>query len=170
MVNKNADIKIMQMSFMVIFVFIFFTMVFLFFIVMNSSKMYSDFNILQKESALSSIETISNMPELNCNTNSHFCIDKDKITAFMQVSSKYEDFLPVSHLRIRKIYPENSRNIRCPAENCTYYEIINKNAKDSISRGLFVSICKVEQIGSHPQKVCEIGMLDVGMQLKSPGK
>ena len=63
MVNKIADMKIMQMTFMILFVFIFFTFAVLFFVATQSGKITENFNVLQKESAIASIETIANMPD-----------------------------------------------------------------------------------------------------------
>lgn len=163
--NKKADMKIMQMAFMIIFVFIFFTMVLLFFVSMQNSKLTENYNLLQKENAIASIQTISNMPELNCDSQKSFCLDEDKIIVFGSMADSYKSFWPVSSITVRKAFPKNPKNIKCPAANCTYYEIYNSNENNSIKYGAFVSICKKVMNNGRSQEICELGRLDVGVKL-----
>ena len=164
-INKKADTKIMQMSFMIVFVFIFFAMVLLFFVSMQKGKIAGNYNVLQKETAVASIRTISNMPELNCDSQKSFCLDEDKIIVFSGMSNSYKSFWPVSSITVRKAYPKNPKNIKCPAVNCTYYEVYNSDQTDSISYGAFVSICKKIRDRGVTQEICELGRLEVGVKL-----
>jgi len=167
MINKIADMKIMQMTFMILFVFIFFTFAVLFFVATQSGKINENFNVLQKESAIASIETIANMPELNCDSSRTMCIDEDKIVVFGSISNSYRNFWPVASIRVRKLFPKSAKDIKCPAANCTYYEIYNSNQTNYKSEGTFVSICKIVRNEGVAQEICELGRLDVGVKISS---
>ena len=166
-INKFADIKIMQMTFMILFVFIFFTFAGLFFLSIQSGKIAEDFNNLQRESAISSVETIANMPELNCDSSRTMCLDEDKVITFTTISKSYKNFWPVASIKVRKVFPMNVKNIRCPAANCSYYEVYNSNQTDVIEYGSFVSICKAVRNEGVVQEICELGRLDVGVKVSS---
>jgi len=165
--NKLADMKIMQMTFMILFVFIFFTFAGLFFLSIQSGKIAENFNNLQRESAISSVETISNMPELNCDSSRTMCLDEDKVITFATISKSYKNFWPVASIRVRKVFPMNVKNIRCPAANCSYYEVYNSNQTNVVEYGTFVSICKAVRNEGVVQEICELGRLDVGVKISS---
>jgi hypothetical protein len=162
---KKADMKIQQMTFMILFVFIFFAVAGLFFLSIQSSKITQTFNLLQKETAVSSMQSIANMPELNCDPSRSFCIDQDKIMVFAGDSKSYGDFWPVASIKVRKAYPKMERDIKCPATNCTYYEIYNSGQKNIQEYGIFVSICKKIKSEGVIQEECEIGKLSVGVKI-----
>lgn len=163
--NKNADMKIQQMTFMILFVFIFFSIAGLFFISIQSSRITQGFNLLQKESAISSIQTIANMPELNCDSSRTLCVDEDKLMVFASSSNLYKDFWPVASIRVRKAYPMQTKDIRCPLVNCTYYEVYDSKQKNTQEYGIFVSVCKKVKNNGFIQEECSIGRLDVGVKI-----
>jgi hypothetical protein len=168
MVNKKADMQIQQMAFMLLFVFIFFAMAGLFLVMFYTKDVKSNYEAQQINLAISSLETISNMPELNCASQKSFCLDKDKLLVFASNAERYADFWPVAYIKVRKVYPIPREQIRCPAENCTYYEIYNSNQASVIGRDTFVSICeKVATPSGIIQDVCEIGKLDVGVKMRT---
>lgn len=164
-VNKSGDMKIQQMTFMILFVFIFFSFAGLFFVSIQKSKINENYNTLQRESAIASIETISNMPELNCDSTRTLCLDEDKIITFASISKSYKNFWPVASIKVRKVYPKNVKNIKCPAVNCSYYEVYNSNQTDVIEYGTFVSICKAVKNEGVVQEECELGRLDLGVKV-----
>jgi hypothetical protein len=167
--NKKADMKIQQMTFMILFVFIFFSFAGLFFISIQKGKIAENFNALQRESAISSVETISNMPELNCDSSRTLCLDEDKVITFASISKSYKNFWPVASISVRKVYPKIVKDIKCPAVNCSYYEIYNSGQNDTIKYGSFVSICKAVKSEGVIQQVCELGRLDLGVKVSSAG-
>jgi hypothetical protein len=165
--GKIADMKIQQMTFMILFVFIFFSFAGLFFVSIQQSKISENFNTLQKEAAIASIETIANMPELNCDSSRTLCLDEDKIVTFATISKSYKSFWPVASIKVRKVFPKNLKDIKCPAANCSYYEIYNSNQTDMIEYGTFVSICKAVRNEGVVQEICELGRLDLGVKVSS---
>jgi hypothetical protein len=167
MLNKKADMKIMQMTFMILFVFIFFSFAGLFFLSIQSGKISENFNTLQRESAISSVETIANMPELNCDSSRTMCLDEDKVVTFATISKSYKSFWPVASIKVRKVFPKNTKDIKCPAVNCSYYEVYNSNQTNVVEYGTFVSICKAVRNEGVVQEICELGRLDVGVKVSS---
>jgi len=163
--QKKADMRIQQMTFMILFVFIFFSVAGLFFVSIQSGKMTQAYNLLQKETAISSIQTIANMPELNCEPSRSFCVDQDKLMVFAGSSGSYGDFWPVASIKVRKAYPKSTQDIQCPAANCTYYEIYNSRQTNIQEYGIFVSICRKLRSDGVIQEECEIGRLDVGVKI-----
>jgi hypothetical protein len=165
MVDKHGDMRIQQMTFMILFVFIFFSIAGLFFLSIQSAKINQGFNLLQKDSAISSIQTIASMPELNCDSTRSLCVDGDKLMIFASSSSSYRDFWPVASIEVRKAYPKKLEDIRCPLANCTYYEVYNSKQTNIQKYGTFVSICKKIKNDGVIQEECEIGRLDVGVKI-----
>ncbi len=164
--NKKGDLQIQQMAFMLLFVFIFFTMAGLFFVMFYSKDMKANYESGQVDLAISSLETLANMPELNCDSQTSFCLDEDKLFVFASNADRYASFWPVAYVKVRKLYPTSAAQIRCPAANCTYYEIYNSNQTDIIGRDTFVSICKKVKKPQGIETVCSIGKLDVGVKLR----
>jgi len=164
-IRKKADMKIQQMTFMILFVFIFFSFAGLFFVSIQQGKLNENFNALQRESAIASVETIANMPELNCDSSRTLCLDEDKIVTFATISKSYKNFWPVASIKVRKVFPKNVKDIKCPAVNCSYYEIYNSNQTNIIEYGTFVSICKAVRNEGVVQEICELGRLDLGVKI-----
>lgn len=160
MVEKKGDTKIMQMSFMILFVFIFFALVGLFFISYYSKDLTTKYESQQIDLAIASLETIANMPELNCASDREYCLDEDKLLYFSLNSNNYSDFWPVAYVKVIKLYPKNSTT--------TYNIYSSPNPSESvIGRDMFVSICKqVRRLGLEYQE-CSIGKLDVGVKLRT---
>jgi hypothetical protein len=169
MVNKKADMQIQQMAFMLLFTFIFFAMVGLFLVMFYSKDAKFNYEVQQINLAISSLETIANMPELSCTSQRSFCLDKDKLLVFASNAARYKDFWPVAYIKVRKVYPIPQEQIRCPSADCTYYEIYDSHEQDSvIGRDTFVSICeKVARPSGAIEEICEIGKLDVGVKLST---
>lgn len=147
--QRNAQMKIQQMMFMILAVFFFFMLVGLFFIVYQSGGLRQSIEYLEKEQALSSIKVITGMSELKCNVN-ELCLDEDKLKV-MQNRKGYDDFWPVASIEVYKTYPVQEK-----------YTIYNSNQKNVRKLSSFVSICKETDWGDD----CEIGKILIGVRLQ----
>ncbi len=165
--NKRGDLQIQQMAFMLLFVFIFFAIAGLFFVMFYSKDLKSSYESGQIDLAVSSLETIANMPELNCDSQTSFCLDEDKLYVFASNTERYSEFWPIAYIKVRKVYPSSNLEIRCPNTNCTYYEVYNSNQTSVIGRDTFVSICKRVPKAQGYDNECTIGRLDVGVKLRT---
>lgn len=167
MVTKKADMRIQQMAFMILFVFVFFSVAGLFFLSIQMRDVRQNAADLQKEATIASISTIANMPELNCDSSRSLCVDEDKLYVFSAHTEEYKDFWPVASIKVRKVFPKQNEQIACPNINCTYYEIYDSKQKNVQSYGTFVTICKQTNIEGYPQEDCGIARLEVGMKINS---
>lgn len=166
-INKMADMKIMQMTFMILFVFIFFTFAGLFFLTIQSGKITENYNALEKERVMSSTETIANMPELNCDSSRTLCLDEDKIITFTSMSNSYKNFWPVTSIKVTRVFPRGIEGRAYPQSNYSYYSIYDSKQKNIAEYGTFVSVCKVVKTEGVAQEVCELGRLELGIKIAS---
>ena len=164
--NKSAQMKIMQMVFMIIAVFLFFILVGLFFLAISLKDLKGNAAQLQKEQAISSLETIADIPELNYHSTKAMTLDEDKIKIMTgNFSSDYEQFWPIASIGVYKIYPSFDEVKKCPGIDCNFYEIYNNGQTNVKTYSAFVSICnKVRELGSVYDR-CEIGKLVVGVKI-----
>lgn len=164
--EKKAQMKIQQMTFMILAVFLLFVFVGLFFINWQFKDVKKSYEELTKDEAISSLGVISNMPELNCDSTRRLCIDEDKLLIMSSDFGKdYESFWSVSSIKVYKIYPAFDAIVRCPAKNCNYFEVFNNEQKDSREFSTYVDLCKKLSENDFIYERCEIAKLAVGMKI-----
>jgi len=162
--QKRGQWKIQQMAFMIVAVFLFFILVGLFFLTWQYKDIKASYSELQKESAISSLAVISDMVELNCDSKESFCLDLDKVEVMQNFD--YSEFWPVESVKVYKIYSgevENTKQIKCPATNCNYYEVYNSGDSDK-EYSTYVSLCKKLKQAGRVYEKCEIGKLVAGVK------
>jgi len=160
----KAQMKIQQMVFMILAVFIFFILVGLFFLAIQLKDVGKNAEILNKNQAISSLEVLANMPEFNYKSEWSMSLDEDKLKILSGNFSKdYEAFWPVSSIRVYKIYPVFEEPIKCPGNNCNYYEIYNSKESTNNTYSTFVSLCsKTKEFDSDYDR-CEVAKIEVGV-------
>lgn len=170
-INQNmksikAQMKIQQMSFMLIAVFIFFALVGIFILTIKSSGLKDSATRLQEENALLLVSKLANSPEFSCElafgSEKTDCIDVDKVMMLKENIEKYSDFWGISNIEIRRIYPKN-RNIICTTlnyPNCDTIKILNKGITGN-DRYNFVVWCRKEKIGNEIENKCELAKIIV---------
>lgn len=161
MVNRFGQMKIQQMAFMIVAVFFFFILVGLFFLSWQTKSVHEGHAELQKEQTLSSLKTLTDMSELNCDGLSN-CVDADKLIVMGGVD--YSELWPVSSIEVYKIYPAFNSSIKCPAKDCNYYYVYDSGQKNTLEYSTYVSICKKNNIGGYVYDECEIGKLVAGVK------
>lgn len=164
-IDSGAQMKIQQMAFMVLAVFFFFMLVGLFFLGWYLKDIRANRETLLQNEAISSIKVISGMTEFSCSSSEEFCLDEDKLRVFGgNFSENYDEFWPVSSVKVYKIYPSFDSVIKCPAPNCNYYEIYDSSQSNVVEYSSYVSICKKVRNGNYVYDKCEIGKLLVGVK------
>lgn len=167
-IKKSGQFKIQQMAFMILAVFLFFIIVGLFFMRIQFGDINKSFAELQREAALSSLSTISNMPELRYSSNEEFTLDEDKLKIMStNFSLDYGELWPVASVKVHKVFPRFDKEIKCPALDCNYYEVYDSGQKDIQEESTFVSICKRVKEGTYTYDRCELGKLSVGVKYAS---
>jgi len=166
--KTRGQMKIMQMSFMILGVFLFFVLVGLFFLAITLKDFRNDAGELAREQAISSIEIIAGMSELNYDPQDSMVLDKDKLRVLAGgLGEDYAELWPVASIEAFKVYPAFSEKIECPGSGCNYYNIYSDSNQDDIEKfSAYVSICeRVREFGSVYDK-CEIGKLSVGVEIR----
>ncbi|MCK4649921.1 hypothetical protein KAT36_01685 [Candidatus Pacearchaeota archaeon] len=164
--GKGGQMKIMQMSFMIIAVFFFFILVGLFFLGIAFKDIRSGAEQLQREQAISSLEVIAGMNELAYYSGESMSVDEDKLRIMSgSLSVDYGEFWPIASLEFHKVYPAFDEVVKCPAVGCNYYEIFDSGQRDVEKFSSYVSICKRVREFDSVYNRCEIGKIVVGMRI-----
>ena len=168
--ERRGQMKIMQMTFMIVGVFFFFILVGLFFLTISLKDMKSDAGQLNRDKAVSSLRVIADMPELNYDSRESMTIDRDKLRILSgNLSRDYDSFWPVTSVGVYLLYPTPDEVEKCPGVDCNYYEIYNSGQKSSQTYSAFVSVCEKIKEGGSTYDVCEIGKLEVGTKIAESG-
>ncbi|MDO8516779.1 MAG: hypothetical protein Q7S33_01520 [Nanoarchaeota archaeon] len=156
---KKAQLKIQQMAFMIVAVFFFLIMAGLIFLSYQSQTIKNNYDRLQKDQAISSLQILTNMPELTCG---YLCLDEDKL----EIMSKkdYSQIWPVASIEVYKIYPVSTQKIKCPGTNCNYYNVYDSNQQNIQKYSTYVSLCKKVNELEYIYDKCEIARLVVGVK------
>lgn len=169
-INKKAQMKIQQMSFMIVAVFLFLAMVGMIVVTLKLSDMRSDATKLQEENAMLLASKIANSPEFSCGDafyGESDCIDLDKVMILKNNIGKYTwkgtNFWGVKNIEIRKVYPATippDRTIECTYTNyprCNYIKLITSPDNTGIKKSNYVALCRKEKYNSETINKCEMG-------------
>jgi hypothetical protein len=169
-INKFAQFKIQQMAFMLIAVFIFFTLVALFFLQVSLGGLKFSAQEFEREQVLSVLSTLSEIPELSCYDGSVDCLDVDKLLVLRGTSEYYKHFWPIASIRVHKVGSNVSSNEvickgpRTPA-NCTYFDVYDSGQTSVSEYATYVAICTTSQRSGRSYRDCEMGKILVGMKV-----
>ena len=115
--NKLGQMKMQQMIFMVIAVFIFFALVFLIYASMSTSSIKKQARDLETEKVAGMVIKLASTPEFNFNDQPS-SIDADKLMV-LKDKKAYGHFLGINGVLIEKIYPP-SDEIECTETNLAF--------------------------------------------------
>lgn len=165
--NKKSQLKIQQMSFMLLAVALFFILVALFYLAVQYRNLSSQAGELEKDKAVLMSRFISNSQEFSCSAElGSYCIDTDKLMV-LRNKTAYNDFWPAAYIKIRKIA---DKDVICNTANypdCTIFEIYNKGSESSGSIGSFIALCRHDEKAGYPVNICELGRIAIGYELKT---
>ncbi len=163
--KRKGQMKIMQMSFMIIGVFFFFVLVGLFFLGIAFKDVRGSAEELQREQAISSLGVIAGMNEFAYGDRSDMSVDGDKLQIMSEgFGEDYGEFWPIASLEFYKVYPTFDEVMECPGLGCNYYNIYDSGQRNVEKFSSYVSICKrVKEFGSAYDR-CEVGKIVVGVK------
>ena len=159
--NKQGQMKIQQMAFMLLAVTLFFVLVGIFFLVVRFSSLKESATELEAQNAQLLVSKIANSPEFSCGnvfdqkgTN---CIDADKMMMLIANKEKYKDFWgDLANIEARIIFPGAETTI------CTLNNYPNCNSIRLYSDELegyylsnFISLCRKD----NGKDKCNVGRL-----------
>jgi len=159
----RGQLKIQQMAFMLIAVFIFFVLVGLFVFSFRFSGLRRSATELEEKEALLVVTKLANSPEFSCEGafgNRINCIDADKVIVLKDSISKYSGFWGVSNIIIRKT---TNSSIECNIgnyENCGYIDVFSRGAQGYPVEN-FITLCKKSSNQEKTYDNCEISKLVV---------
>lgn len=165
--NIRGQFKIQQMAFMLIAVFIFFTLIALFFLQLSLGDLKYSADQLEREQVMSALLSWSELPELSCSDRSSSCIDEDKlyILSLEDFNKLYSSFWPVSSIKVYKVNSDFSiGELKCPQPRCNYYDVYNSGANSTQTYATYVSLCKTNKEDSQVFEYCELATLSIGIK------
>ena len=167
--KNKGQLKIQQMTFMLIAVTLFFVLVGMFIMVIKFSGLKESSAELCEKNAMLLTTKLANSPEFSCGdafgSSKTNCIDADKMMVLKGKIDKYKDFWGVSNIEIRKIYPTNSE-VLCNLgnyPNCDIIKIISENTTGSYSSN-FVSLCRKESFEGIVYDKCELAKVMISYE------
>jgi hypothetical protein len=164
--SRRGQMKIQQMSFMIVAVFIFFVLVGLFFVNFQLREMKRGANEINRDQTLLSLEVIAQMPELSCGGSRVRCIDEDKLILMSgPFGEKYRDLWPVSSIKVYKIYPAFTHELACPAPHCNHYVLYDDGQVDRQEYATYINVCRTMRDGGQMYEDCEVAKLSLGVRL-----
>ncbi len=171
MVKNKGQLKIQQMTFMLLAVTLFFILIGMLVLVYQFSGMKESATRLQEENAMRLVSKIANSPEFSCGksfgTQKIKCMDFDKIMALKINIDKYQNFWGVKNLEIRKIYPNSSREIECDSGTYPNCNLIRLQGNFSgYGESNFVSLCRKDFFEGNIEDKCELAEIIVSYESK----
>lgn len=160
----KCQLKIQQMAFMIMAVFIFFILVGMFYVVIQSQKWNKEANVLEKSKATELADMLASSAEFSCGA---YCIDGDRAMVLGDRTA-YKNFFGIESLEIRTVYPESNKEVLCTKSNypdCNLIKIFSKGKGESTASS-FVSLCKRINENNYIYYKCELAKLIVGYSVK----
>jgi hypothetical protein len=165
----KAQIRIQEMSFMIVAVVIFFALVGLLAFSVLYSNLHEEATQITEDKTLSAITNLADTPEFTCGEPN--CVDADKLMSLIGKES-YKDFWDFSSLSVIKFsgFDKDEKDlIKCNLGNypdCDIFEIYDKNINNEKKISSFVALCRKEYENDYTYNKCEVARLIAGSERK----
>lgn len=170
MKTKKGQLKIQQMTFMLLAVTLFFVLAGMFVLITQVNGLKQKASTLQQENAQLLVSKISDSPEFSCGdsfgTGMSSCIDADKVISLKNNLNLYGNgsFWGIQGLQIRTIYPQGD-NLECTTSNfpnCDIITLIPNNNGTGVSD--IVSLCGYSSNNGQSLIKCNLAKIIVTYQ------
>ncbi len=174
--NKKSQIKIQEMAFMLVFVFLFFTLVGLFAVSIFYNGIKQQANKIAEEKTVTAITNLADSPEFYCVVSKSNCVDADKLIALIN-KTEYRNYWSFSSLKVVKFQAFNKKEedmVKCNWANypdCDIFIIYDKEdkgIKNERAVSSYVALCRKEYEKGYTYDKCEIARLIAGTEIKNP--
>src|SRR3989344_1199438 len=155
--NAKGQLKIKQMSFMLLAVVSFFIIAGLFFLSFSFSNLKGKVSELNQEESISLAARLAGSTEFGC-VGKDYCISTDKLLVIKSMPA-YSSLFDVSRIEVQKI---GNQSRECNFGNypdCEVFKITNNNDSNQISTSIFASLCRKEYENGNVYDKCELGKL-----------
>ena len=170
--GKLGQLRIQEMSFMLVGVILFFVIVGLFALTIVNSNLQKEAQNIKEAETLAVVSEMAGMPEFSCSDSRANCVDMDKLIGLMK-SSSYENLWKLSSLEVFKessFEKSESEMVDCNRENyagkCDKFVVFDKKINNERKVGSYVALCRVEYENYYSYEKCEIGRIVVGREVK----
>ncbi len=169
MISKKAQLRIQEMSFMIIAVVLFFALVGIFVITIVYTNITERASKVAEEETLASLTALSDTPEFSCVATKTNCVDGDKLISLLD-KDIYQTFWPFSSLRVIKssgFEKTEIELIECTIANypdCDVFNVYDKNVRDEKVIASFVALCR-KDFEFEAYDKCEIAKMIAGTKL-----
>lgn len=158
-----------EMSFMIIALAIFFSLVLLFYLVTSLSGLKKDVEVGKRESSITLVAKLAGSPEFTCAKGGSLCVDVEKLVALTN-HQDYSRFWgnDLVGLRVEKVYPQANTTIKCTSGNydrCTTFIIKQKTTSNVIEDSSYVSLCRREFKNGEGYYQCDLGKIIISTEV-----
>ncbi|HVY01946.1 MAG TPA: hypothetical protein VHA12_04250 [Candidatus Nanoarchaeia archaeon] len=167
---SKGQLKIQEMAFVLVAIFIFFGLAALFFFTVSLGNLKQSVTDLEGEQAKQLAFQLANTPEFSWSDDTCVnCIDSLKTLLLKDHKDIYLQYWNLDYLVIETTYPEKQGE--CTLQNypnCRTITLANRTDYYGTPATAYVSICRHEKVssgGSYP--VCEIGLIHASMEAKT---
>ena len=166
--HKKSQMKIQEMSFMIIALAIFFILVLLFYLAVSLQGMRRDVAQSERAGGILLAAALAGTAEFSCSEyTTSVCVDEDKLLA-LSMNQDYSKFWNVAGITVEKIYPPipSSRTVctRGNYPNCNVFVIVNQTATDTISDASYVMLCRQDYRNQYSFIQCDLGKIIVSTE------
>ena len=164
----RAQLKIQQMAFMLMAIFIFFILAGIFYVMSQSTDLKRKAELSERNKAIELAENLVDTSEFSCGS---YCVDGDRAMSIRKVSGYHgtDSIWKVSSISIRSV--GNQSSIVCTEANYPNCNLINVYDKTTISGETtvysFVSLCKRVKEKEYVEYKCELAKFIVGYEVKA---
>jgi len=169
MKSNKGQLRIQEMSFMIVAIVIFFVLVGLFAFSIIYSNLHKQATEITESRTLSAITNLADSPEFSCGKPN--CVDADKLMALIG-KKNYENFWAFSSLSVvasSGFDKSETEMIKCTLSNypnCDEFVVYNKNIANEKRISNFVALCRKEYENDYTYDKCEIAKLVAGSERK----
>lgn len=177
-INTKAQLRIQEMAFMLVGVFLFFSLVGLIGVGVIYTGLYNEANELAQQKTFGAMVALADSPEFSCVSSKSNCIDGDKAISLKNRTS-YSKFWPFSSLRIIIRHSAFNLSLEKMVEctfanypNCDVITVYDRKVNGEIVSSNFVAFCRKEyqdfgNLQGRSYDKCEVGMIVAGSEYKN---
>lgn len=169
---RGGQMKIQQMTFMLVAVTFLFILVGIFFLSIRLYNIKKTATNLEEQSAMLLVSKLANSPEFSCGNSfgsrRTSCVDFDKLIALKYRVDEDSELWGMAKIELRKVYPSEG-NVVCSESNypnCDILNILDKDVNTQPASSNFVSLCRKESNGIMIYDKCELARLMVSSEEK----
>lgn len=144
-INKKGQLKIQQMAFMLVALFLLLVLAGLFFMSLYSGQLKAQAEQIKKNKAVNIAALIGQSAEFSCGSN---CIDADRLVALSE-KDIYGELWNIESIRIYSVFPK---------EQGVFTILDKQEDKETRTVESYISLCKRNEKGFS----CKIGRIVIG--------